>query len=154
MLPGDAASNKEELGREVEVRQAQRSDRRATSRPRGNPPRYTATTGRLPHLRMELGVPSEYWPNVPPQYIPFRIYHNGREEEVRYVTIVYENDPYALGMATPGQLVSTRAMHVAPRLAVEETPYYTHDDTHILCFSYPGQLWVDNAIGRTQDNSL
>src|ERR1700761_9549915 len=123
MLLGDTASNEEELSREVEVRRAQGSHCQATLCPQGNPPCYTATTGRLPHPHTELGIPSKYWPNVPPQYIPFHIYHNGSEEEAQYVTIVYENNPYVLSMAAPGQLVSTCATHVAPRLAAKEVSY-------------------------------
>jgi hypothetical protein len=60
------------------------------------------TTQRPPNPQPAPRIPEEFWLNVPPRYIPFKILYNGREVEARYVTIHMTNDPYALGMTAPG----------------------------------------------------
>jgi hypothetical protein len=70
----------------VEVRPTRRGARggQATRRGRGvRPP----TTRRPPNLQPTPRVPEEFWLNIPPCYIPFKILYNGHEVEAKYVTI-------------------------------------------------------------------
>jgi hypothetical protein len=77
----------------VEVRPTRRGARggQAARRGRGARP---PTTRRPPNPQPTPRLPEEFWLNVPPCYIPFKILYNGREVEARYVTIHMTNDPY------------------------------------------------------------
>jgi hypothetical protein len=88
-------------GTAVEVRPPRRGTRggQAMRRGRGAHP---STTRHPPNLQPTLRLLEEFWLNVPPRYIPFKILYNGHEVEAKYVTIHMTNDPYTLGMTAPG----------------------------------------------------
>jgi hypothetical protein len=89
----DNATTKETA---VVVRPTRRGVRggQMTRRGRGaHPP----TTQCPPNMQQTPRVPEEFWLNIPPCYIPFKIMYNGREVEAKYVTIHMTNDPYAPG---------------------------------------------------------
>ena len=47
----------------------------------------------------------EFWENTPPRYVPFKMHHKGRVQEVQYVTIRYESDPIAFGTMGAGHQI-------------------------------------------------
>jgi hypothetical protein len=110
----DEAATKETA---VEVHAPRRGVRGGQVTRRGRGARPPATR-RPPNLQPTLRLPEEFWLNVPPRYIPFKILYNGREVEAKYVTIHMTNDPYALGMTAPGAPVYQRPAHTTPRLTV------------------------------------
>jgi hypothetical protein len=99
-------------------------------------------------------IPEEFWLNVPPRYIPFKILYNGREVKARYVTIHMTNDPYALGMTAPGAPVYRRPAYAAPRITPEEATPATAQGMRILHHDYRGKDWVDDALTRLRDDGL
>jgi hypothetical protein len=137
----------------VEVRPVRRGARggQAARRGRGARP---PTARRPPNPQPAPRLPEEFWLNVPPRYIPFKILYNGREVEARYVTIHMTNDPYALGMTAPGAPVYRRPAHAAPRLTPEEAAPATAQGMRILHHDYRGKDWVDDALTRLRDDGL
>jgi hypothetical protein len=85
----------------VEIRPTRQGVRggQATRRGRGARP---STTRLPPNPQPTPRILEEFWLNIPPRYIPFKILYNRREVEAKYVTIHMTNDPYALGMTAPG----------------------------------------------------
>jgi hypothetical protein len=137
----------------VEVRPVRRGARggQAARRGRGvRPPTARRPANPQPAPR----VPEEFWLNVPPRYIPFKIWFNGREVEARYVTIHMTNDPYALGMTAPGAPVYRRPAHAAPRITPEEATPATAQGMRILHYDYSGKDWVNDALTRLRDDGL
>jgi hypothetical protein len=123
----------------------------ATRRGRGARPPATRCP---PNPQPTPRLLEEFWLNVPPRYIPFKILYNGCEVEAKYVTIHMTNDPYALGMTAPGAPVYRRPAHAAPRLTPEEATPTTAQGMWILHHNYRGKDWVDDALTHLQDNGL
>jgi hypothetical protein len=131
-------------GTAVEVHPPRRGTRggQATRRGRGAHP---STTRCPPNLQPTPRIPEEFWLNVPPRYIPFKILYNGHEVEAKYVTIHMTNDPYALGMTAPGAPIYRRPAHAAPRIMPEEVTPATAQGMRILHHDYRGKDWVDDV---------
>jgi hypothetical protein len=137
----------------VEVRPVRRGARGGQAARRGRGARPPAAQ-RPSNLWPAPRIPEEFWLNVPPRYIPFKILHNGRKVEARYVTIHMTNDPYALGMAAPGAPVYRRPAYAAPRITPEEAAPATTQGMRILHNDYRGKDWVDDALTRLRDDGL
>jgi hypothetical protein len=137
----------------VEVRAPQQGVRGGQAMRRGRGARPPAAQ-RPPNPQPTPRIPEEFWLNIPPCYIPFKILYNGREVEAKYVTIHMTNDPYALGMTAPGTPVYRRPAHAPPRLMPEEATPVTAQGMWILHHDYRGRDWVDDALTRLRDDGL
>jgi hypothetical protein len=137
----------------VEVRSVRRGTRGGQAARRGRGARPSAAR-RPSNPQPTPRIPEEFWLNVPPRYIPFKIWYNGREVEARYVTIHMTNDPYALGITAPGAPVYRRPAHAAPRITPEEATPATAQGMRILHYDYRGKDWVDDALTRLRDDGL
>ena len=106
------------------------------------------------HATRPLRLPEEFWANIPPRFIPFNVWHNGRETVAKYVTINMTSDPYALGTMGAGCPIFRRPAHVAPCLTNQEVDNMDHQNMCILLPDYIGQDWVDDALIRLCDDGL
>jgi hypothetical protein len=139
---------------QVEAR-GRRSDTPVAERRSRFPPMHPRATA--PDGSRSSAIPADFWENVPPRHLPFRITEGGRDVEARYVTIYMEDDPIALGFARPGGPIYYRQAQAAPRITDQEANSgwgYTLNDLFALHPDYLGRAWVDNALVRTKDDGL
>ena len=140
-------------GTAVEVRVGRRGNRGGQAARRGRGARAPGP----PHPHHEARpprLPEEFWANVPPRFVPFNVWHNGREVVAKYMTINMTNDPYALGTMGAGCPIFRRPAHVAPRLTDQEVEDMDHQNTRILLPDYVGRDWVDDALIRLRNDGL
>ena len=91
---------------------------------------------------------------MPPRYIPFKIWHNSREIEARYITIHMTNDPYTLSTMGTSTPIFHWLAQVVLCITKEEANSMEQPLLHILHHNYNGRDWVDNAMVCLHNNGL
>src|ERR1700761_7910950 len=117
-------------------------------------PRPAARQQEAPALDRAYDCPPEFWLNVPPNFIPFKLRHQGETVQARYVKVHFRADPVVWGTMGRGFRVFEQEAHVAPRALAAEVDPYTHNTIRLFHSCYPGRGWVDNALLDEGDEGL
>src|ERR1700761_5391399 len=92
--------------------------------------------------------------NVPPNFIPIKVCHQGHLHVARFIKVKFNDDPIVYGTMGEGLPVYEQPAHAAPHITTREAPPYTHIDTLLLHSKYPGQRTVNNALINIGDDGL
>ena len=98
--------------------------------------------------------PAGFEDNVPPNFSPMKVRHEGRLHPARFIKYRMYNEPMVWGTMREGYAVYQQPAHAAPRLRPNETEPYSHTDTFILLSKYPGASWVNAALVDEEDGRL
>ena len=109
---------------------------------------------RIVHNAPVIRRPAGFEDNVPPNFSPMKVRHQGRLHPVRFIKYRMYDEPMVWGTMGDGYAVYEQPAHVAPRLRPNETEPYTHADTFILLSKYPGASWVNAALVDEEDGGL
>ena len=126
------------------ARGAQRGARRA-----GSPEVH-----RIVHSAPVIRRPASFEDNMPPNFSPMKVHHQGRLHPTRFIKYRMYDEPMVWGTMGEGYAVYEQPAHVAPRLRPNETEPYSHADTFILLSKYPGASWVNAALVDEEDGGL
>ena len=107
-----------------------------------------------PYSDPAFECPPTFWVNIPPNFIPIRVRHQGEVVQARYVTVKFYHDPVVWGTMGRGFRVFEQPAHAAPRLTPREATPYVHNDLRLITSRYPGRDWVDNALIDEGDEGL
>ena len=107
-----------------------------------------------PTLDRAYECPPLFWLNVPPNFISFKLRHQGDVVQARYVTVKFRANPVVWGTMGKGFRVFEQEAHAAPRALVNEVDPYTHNTVRLFHSNYPGRAWVDNALVEEGDEGL
>src|SRR6201996_6693543 len=128
--------------------------RRETGTTGARLPRPAACQQEAPALDRAYDCPQGFWLNVPPNFIPFKLRHQGETVQARYVTVHFRADPVVWGTMGWGFRVFEQEAHVAPQALAAEVDPYTHNSVRLFHSRYPGRSWVDNALLDEGDEGL
>ena len=98
--------------------------------------------------------PQGFWVNVPPNFIPIHVRHQGEVTQARYVTIKFYPDPIIWGTMGQGFRAFEQPAHVVPRLTDQEATPYLHNDLRLLTSRYPRHNWVNHVLIDEGDKGL
>ena len=98
--------------------------------------------------------PAGFEDNVPPNFSPMKVQHQGRLHPARFIKYRWYDDPVVWGTMGDGYPVFQQPAHAAPQLCPNETEPYSHADTFILLSKYPGVQWVNAALIDEEDGGL
>ena len=98
--------------------------------------------------------PAGFEDNVPPNFSPMKVQHQGGLHPARFIKYRWYDDPVVWGTMGDGYPVFQQPAHAAPRLRPNETEPYSHADTFILLSKYPGVQWVNAALIDEEDRGL
>ena len=98
--------------------------------------------------------PARFEDNVPPNFSPMKVHHEGRLHPARFIKYRMYDEPMVWGTMGEGYPVYEQPAHVAPRLRPNKTEPYSHADAFILLSKYPGALWVNVALIDEEDRGL
>ena len=98
--------------------------------------------------------PTGFEDNVPPNFSPMKVQHQGRLHPARFIKYRWYDDPVVWGTMGDGYPVFQQPAHAAPRLRPNETEPYSHADTFILLSKYLGVQWVNAALVDEEDGGL
>ena len=98
--------------------------------------------------------PTGFEDNVPPNFSPMKVQHQGRLHPARFIKYRWYDDPVVWETMGDGYPVFQQPAHAAPRLRPHETEPYSHADTFILLSKYPGAQWVNAALIDEEDGGL
>ena len=91
--------------------------------------------------------PAGFEDNVPPNFSPMKVQHEGRLHPARFIKYRWYTEPMVWGTMGDGYPVFQQPAHAAPRLRPNEVEPYSHTDVFILLSKYPGAQWVDEEDG-------
>ena len=98
--------------------------------------------------------PAGFEDNIPPNFSPMKVHHEGRLHPARFIKYRMYNEPMVWGTMREGYSVYQQPAHAAPQLCPNETKPYSHTDTFILLNKYPGAQWVNTALIDEEDGGL
>ena len=98
--------------------------------------------------------PAGFEDNVPPNFSPMKVRHEGRLHPARFIKYRMYDNPMVWGTMGEGYPVYQQPAHAAPRLRPNETEPYSHADAFILLSKYPGAQWVNAALVDEEDGGL
>ena len=98
--------------------------------------------------------PAGFEDNVPPNFSPMKVRHEGRLHPARFIKYRMYNEPMVWGTMGEGHPVYQQPAHAAPRLCPNKAEPYSHADTFILLSKYPGAQWVNAALINEEDRGL
>ena len=109
---------------------------------------------RIVHSAPVIRHPAGFEDNVPPNFSPMKVHHQGRLHPARFIKYRMYDKLMVWGTMWEGYAVYEQPAHTAPRLRPNETEPYSHADTFILLSKYPGASWVNAALVDEEDGGL
>ena len=98
--------------------------------------------------------PARFEDNIPPNFSPMKVRHEGRLHPAHFIKYRMYDDPMVWGTMGEGHPVYQQPAHVAPCLCPNEVEPYSHADTFILLSKYPGSQWVNAALVDEEDKGF
>src|ERR1700761_3938980 len=98
--------------------------------------------------------PAGFSDNVPPNFIPIKVHHQGHLHVARFIKVKFYDNPMVYGTMGEGLPVYEQPAHAAPHLTSQEVTPYTHNNVLLLHSKYPGQQAVNNALIKENNNGL
>ena len=98
--------------------------------------------------------PAGFEDNVPPNFSPMKVQHEGRLHPARFIKYRMYDDPMVWGTMGDGYPVYQQPAHAVPRLRPNKMEPYSHADAFILLSKYPGEQWVNAALVDEEDGGL
>src|SRR6201996_3671130 len=98
--------------------------------------------------------PAGFSNNVPPNFIPIKVHHQGHLHIARFIKVKFNNNPIVYGTMGEGLPIYEQPAHAVPHTTTHKAPPYTHINALLLHSKYPGQCMVNNALIDIGDDAL